>query len=57
MQGPQPDTDELQKYYSHNEIAEITLIVGHYIMTSLFLKVLGIQPEVALSANDNTDEK
>ena len=45
VQGAPPSTATLQKYYSHNEIAEITLIVGHYVMTSLFVKVLGIQPE------------
>lgn len=55
VQGAPPDTETLQKYYSHNEIAEITLIVGHYIMTSLFIKVLGIQPEEPSSADDSTD--
>lgn len=45
VQGTAPSTATLQKYYSRNEIAEITLIVGHYVMTALFIKVLGIQPE------------
>ena len=45
VQGTAPSTETLQKYHSNNEIAEIALIVGHYVMTSLFIKVLGIQPE------------
>jgi alkylhydroperoxidase family enzyme len=49
--GPPPGTETLQEFYSHSEIAEITLIVGHYVMTSLFIKVLGIQPEEPLSTD------
>ncbi len=40
-----PRVRNVQKYYSHNEIAEIVLLVGHYVMTSLFIKVLDIQSE------------
>ncbi|WP_100466331.1 carboxymuconolactone decarboxylase family protein [Mycobacteroides abscessus] len=39
------DTAVIQKFYSDNEIAEIILLTGHYVMTALFLKTLGIGPE------------
>lgn len=35
----------IRHHYSDNEIAEMALLVGHYLMTSLFVKSLGIQPE------------
>lgn len=40
--GPPATTDAVQKFYSDNEIAEIVLLTGHYVMTALFLKTLGI---------------
>ncbi|OHU66026.1 carboxymuconolactone decarboxylase family protein [Mycobacteroides chelonae] len=40
--GPPANTDAVQKFYSDNEIAEIVLLTGHYVMTALFLKTLGI---------------
>lgn len=40
-----PDSEGLQRFYAHNEIAEIALLVGHYVMTSMFVNVLGIEPE------------
>ena len=45
VQGPAPDLATVQKYYSHDETAELTLLVGHYVMTSLFVNTLGIEPE------------
>lgn len=47
VENKPPSVETLEKYYSHNEIAEIILLVGHYVMTSLFVKTLGIQPEVS----------
>lgn len=35
----------MQEFYSDNEIAEVTLLVGHYVMTAMFIKTLGIVPE------------
>lgn len=43
-------TAVVQKYFSHNEIAEMTLLVGHYVMTSLFAKAMQITPEVTSAA-------
>lgn len=55
--GP-PSIEIVEKYFSHNEIAEIVLLVGHYIMTSLFVKVLGIEPEeTAASPAISADER
>ncbi|MGD9618790.1 MAG: carboxymuconolactone decarboxylase family protein [Mycolicibacterium sp.] len=42
------------RHYSNNEIAEMTLLVGHYLMTSLFVKALGIQPEE--TAGESTEQ-
>jgi AhpD family alkylhydroperoxidase len=38
-------TDAMQELFSDNEIAEVTLLVGHYVMTAMFIKTLGIVPE------------
>lgn len=46
-----PSVEAIQKHYSRNEIAEIVLLVGHYVMTSLFVKTLDIQPENAESGD------
>jgi alkylhydroperoxidase family enzyme len=40
-----PSTEAIGEYYSDQEVAEIVLLVGHYLMTALFIKTLGIQPE------------
>ncbi|MCX2931930.1 carboxymuconolactone decarboxylase family protein [Mycobacterium sp. CVI_P3] len=45
VQGPPPDLTTVQTYYSLGEIAELTLLVGHYVMTALFINTLGIEPE------------
>lgn len=38
-------TEAMEEFVSDNEIAEITLLVGHYVMTAMFIKTLGIVPE------------
>lgn len=43
--GGGADTTRLQEFYSDNEIAEIVLLTGHYVMTALFINTLGIVPE------------
>ncbi len=48
--GDPPDVGIVEGHYSRDEIAEIVLLVGHYLMTSLFVKTLGIQPEAERSA-------
>lgn len=45
VRGATPPPDALDEYFSRNEIAEVVLLVGHYVMTSLFLRTLGIEPE------------
>jgi len=40
-----PSTEPIRRYYSDEQVAEIVLLVGHYLMTALFIKTLGIQPE------------
>ncbi|OMB86287.1 carboxymuconolactone decarboxylase family protein [Mycolicibacterium conceptionense] len=45
LKGGGADTAHLQEFYSDNEIAEIVLLAGHYVMTALFVKTLGIVPE------------
>ncbi|WP_066901153.1 carboxymuconolactone decarboxylase family protein [Mycolicibacterium houstonense] len=43
--GGAADTSHIQEFYSDNEIAEIVLLTGHYVMTALFINTLGIVPE------------
>jgi len=43
--GGRADTAGVQEFFSDNEIAEITLLAGHYVMTAMFIKTLGIVPE------------
>lgn len=38
-------TARMQEFYSDNDIAEITLLTGHYVMTALFINTMGIMPE------------
>nr|WP_155908787.1 MULTISPECIES: carboxymuconolactone decarboxylase family protein [unclassified Mycolicibacterium] len=45
------DTAGLQEFYSDNDIAEVTLLVGHYVMTAMFIKTLGIVPEEEAEAD------
>lgn len=45
IKGGGADTTHMQEFYSDNEIALITLLVGHYVMTALFIGTLGIVPE------------
>ncbi|MGV0679039.1 carboxymuconolactone decarboxylase family protein [Mycolicibacterium fortuitum] len=45
IKGGGADTANLQEFYSDNEIAEIVLLAGHYVMTALFINTLGIVPE------------
>lgn len=51
-----PAVDRLQQHYSNHEIAEIVLLVGHYVMTSLFVKVLGIRPEKSAASGASSPE-
>lgn len=50
--GEPPKRDALQQYFSTGEIAEITLLVGHYLMTSVFVSALGITPEQPRAATE-----
>lgn len=43
--GGGASAENMQKLFSDNEIAEITLLAGHYVMTAMFIKTLGIVPE------------
>ncbi|CRZ15982.1 carboxymuconolactone decarboxylase family protein [Mycolicibacterium neworleansense] len=45
IKGGGADTARIQEFYSDNEIAEIVLLTGHYVMTALFINTLGIVPE------------
>ncbi|MCT7368500.1 carboxymuconolactone decarboxylase family protein [Mycolicibacterium llatzerense] len=45
IKGDGADPTAMQEFYSDNEIAEVTLLVGHYVMTAMFIKTLGIVPE------------
>ncbi|OHU22709.1 carboxymuconolactone decarboxylase [Mycobacteroides franklinii] len=45
IKGGGSDTAEMQEFFSDNEIAEITLLAGHYVMTAMFINTLGIIPE------------
>lgn len=49
VSGPAPDTTEISSHYSDEQVAEIVLLVGHYVMTALFIKTLGIEPETPTS--------
>lgn len=52
ISGPAPDAGAIQEIYSDNEIAEIVLLAGHYVMTAMFIKTLGIVPETDTDASD-----
>ena len=45
IKGGGAGTGPMQEFYSDNEIAEVTLLVGHYVMTAMFIKTLGVVPE------------
>ncbi|MGL6234569.1 MAG: carboxymuconolactone decarboxylase family protein [Segniliparus sp.] len=45
VRGEAPGTDAVRERFSDNEVAEIVLLVGHYVMTALFVKALGVEPE------------
>lgn len=45
IKGAGADVSAIQEFYSDNEIAEMVLLTGHYVMTALFIKTLGIVPE------------
>lgn len=45
ISGGGADVADMQEFYSDNEIAEIILLAGHYVMTALFIKTMGIVPE------------
>lgn len=45
IKGGGAGAEAMQEFYSDNEIAEVTLLVGHYVMTAMFIKTLGIVPE------------
>ncbi|AMT73352.1 carboxymuconolactone decarboxylase family protein [Mycobacteroides immunogenum] len=45
IKGAGADTTGMQEFFSDNEIAEITLLTGHYVMTAMFIKTLGVVPE------------
>lgn len=45
IKGDGASTEPMREFFSDNEIAEVTLLVGHYVMTALFIKTLGIVPE------------
>lgn len=44
---PAPPLANVSKYYPNEQVAEIVLLVGHYVMTAMFVKALGIQPDDA----------
>lgn len=45
IKGGGASTEAMQEFFSDNDIAEVTLLVGHYVMTAMFIKTLGIVPE------------
>lgn len=45
VHGAPPNLDGVGEHFSPNEIAEMVLLVGHYLMTSVFVSALGITPE------------
>ena len=45
--------DEIKKYLSESEIAELTLLIGHYMMTARFLETLEIDLDSAPTSWDN----
>lgn len=45
IQSDPPDLQQIRMHFADNEIAEIALLVGHYVMTALFTKALDIQSE------------
>lgn len=49
VRGAPPSTDRISQHYSDAQVAEIALLVGHYVMTALFIKTLGIQPEAHIT--------
>lgn len=51
IMGDGASTEPMREFFSDNEIAEVTLLVGHYVMTAMFIKTLGIVPEEPGSAN------
>ncbi|WP_285030366.1 carboxymuconolactone decarboxylase family protein [Mycolicibacterium sp. lyk4-40-TYG-92] len=50
IKGAGAGIDAMRELFSDNEIAEVTLLVGHYVMTAMFIKTLGIVPEEPGSA-------
>lgn len=44
---PAPPLANVSKYYPNEQVAEIVLLVGHYVMTAMFVKALGIEPDDA----------
>lgn len=53
IKGDGVDPTAMQEFFSDNEIAEVTLLVGHYVMTAMFIKTLGIVPEEDAAAVAN----
>lgn len=45
VQGAVPSTAAVQEHFTDNEIAEIVLLTGHYLMTAIFIKTLGISTD------------
>ena len=45
IKGGGANPEPMREFFSDNEIAEVTLLVGHYVMTAMFIKTLGIVPE------------
>jgi len=45
--------EETKKYLSESEIAELTLLIGHYMMTARFLETLEIDLDDAPTSWDN----
>jgi len=50
-----PDTAAIRRYYSDEQVAELVLLVGHYLMTALFIKTLGIHPEAPTGSKGVAD--
>lgn len=47
-----PSTAVIGRHYSDGQVAELVLLVGHYLMTALFVKTLGVQPEDSIGPKD-----
>ncbi|OBA75746.1 carboxymuconolactone decarboxylase [Mycolicibacterium mucogenicum] len=45
IKGGGANPEPMREFFSDNEIAEVALLVGHYVMTAMFIKTLGIVPE------------